>query len=26
VAKDPLAGDHIGARRTWHQVLGVFGQ
>jgi hypothetical protein len=23
VAKEPLVGDHIGARRTWHQVPGV---
>jgi hypothetical protein len=25
VAEDPLAGDHIGARGTRHQVLGVVG-
>jgi hypothetical protein len=26
VAKEPLIGDHIGARRTRHQVPGVVGQ
>jgi hypothetical protein len=26
VAKEPLVSDHIGARRMWHQVLGVVGQ
>jgi hypothetical protein len=26
VAKKPLASDHIGAGRTWHQVPGVVGQ
>jgi hypothetical protein len=26
VAEEPLAGDHVSARRTWHQVLGVVGQ
>jgi hypothetical protein len=26
MAKEPLAGDHVGAGRTRHQVLGVVGQ
>jgi hypothetical protein len=26
VAKEPLAGDHVGAWWTWHQVSGVVGQ
>jgi hypothetical protein len=26
VTKDPLAGDHVGVRRTLHQVPGVVGQ
>jgi hypothetical protein len=26
VAKEPLAGDHVGVGRTWYQVLGVVGQ
>jgi hypothetical protein len=26
VAKEPLAGDHVGAWRTWDQVPGVVGQ
>jgi hypothetical protein len=25
VAKEPLASDHIGVGRAWHQVLGVVG-